>query len=386
MLGIVTGMITTYPVGGVAWDYAQYALALERLGWEVYYLEDTGWETYDPMKGQYGSDCEFGTRFLQESLSRISPTLGQRWHFRAMDGRSYGVEEARFHDLVARADLFLNVSGGTLLRDEYMACPCKVFIDSDPGWNHFVNFPKWDANPGWLGTHGYRAHDHFFTYAERLGSPDCILPDMGIHWQPTRPLVVMDCWKARPPASKWTTVMTWNNFRKPVDYQGKQYGTKEMEFPKVEQLPAHVDAEFELAAGGSGAPVERWRELGWNVVDSHSVSRTMDEYQEYVERSRGEFSVTKNLYSATRSGWFSCRTVCYLGASKPAIVQDTGFSEFIPTGGGLFAFDKLEDAKEAVLAVEKDYQRHCRLALEVARNYFDSTIVLEQMLERVGLK
>ncbi len=298
MLAIVTGMIATYPVGGVAWDYGHYALALERLGWEVYYLEDTGAETYDPGKGEYGANSDFGTEFLRASLSELSPTLGDRWHFRAMDHSTYGLSSREFREIVAKADLFLNVSGGTLLRDEYMECPCKVLVDSDPGWNHFVNFPNWDANPGWQGTHGYRAHDHFFTYAENLGNPDCILPDMGIRWHATRPPVVMDCWKHECTGEFWTTVMTWNNFRKPVEYQGQLYGTKEIEFPKVEELPRHFgDLRFELAVGGSGAPVDQWRDIGWNVVDSHSVSKTVDGYRDYIQQSRGEFSVAKNLYS-----------------------------------------------------------------------------------------
>ena len=386
MKAIVTGMIGTYPVGGVAWDYAQYAVALERLGWDVYYLEDTGWETYDPRVGQYGDDCSFGVDFLQRSLAALSPALADRWHFRAMDGTTHGIPKARFRELVAGADLLLNVSGGTLLRDEYMACPHKVLIDSDPGWNHFVNFPKWDAQPGWQGAHGYRAHDHFFTYAECLGQQQCLLPDMGIAWHPTRPPVVLDLWQSQLPAEKWTTVMTWNNFRKPVEYQGQQFGTKEVEFPKVERLPAWVDAALEVAVGGSGAPVERWRELGWNVIDSHDVSRTVDDYQRYIQCSRGEFSVTKNLYAATHSGWFSCRTVCYLAAGKPAVVQETGFSERVPTGEGLFAFEDLDQAANAIATVESDYPRHCDAAREIARTHFGSDVVLGEMLERVGLK
>ena len=35
MRAIVTGMIATYPVGGVVWDYGQYALGLERLGFDA---------------------------------------------------------------------------------------------------------------------------------------------------------------------------------------------------------------------------------------------------------------------------------------------------------------------------------------------------------------
>lgn len=110
MTAVVTGMIASYPVGGVVWDYGQYALGLERLGFEVWYLEDTGWQTYDPRRGCYGEDCSYGVRFLAGALAGLSPTLGRRWHFRAMDGRSFGLEAAAAADLVAGADLFLNVS------------------------------------------------------------------------------------------------------------------------------------------------------------------------------------------------------------------------------------------------------------------------------------
>lgn len=387
MQAIVTGMIATYPVGGVAWDYGQYALGLERMGWDVFYLEDTGGETYDPTKGEYGGDYSVGVRFLRDSLRALSPTLGDRWHFRGVDGTTHGISTGRLDQIVASADLFLNVSGGTLLRDEYMKNRCKVLIDSDPGWNHFVNYPKWDANPGWLGSHGYRAHDHFFTYAERIGQPGCNLPDLGIHWRPTRPPVVMDCWHSRQPETAWTTVLTWNNFRKPVEYQGKLYGTKEMEFPKVEGLPARVPhAAFELAVGGGGPPIDRWRQLGWQVIGSHAVSKTLDEYREYIEHSRGEFSVAKNLYTATRSGWFSCRSVCYLAAGRPVVVQDTGFSEFLPTGRGLFAFSTLDEAVQAISTIESNYSIHQAAAREVATECFRSELVLGQMLKQIGLR
>jgi hypothetical protein len=386
MMAVITGMIATYPVGGVAWDYGQYAVGLERLGWDVFYLEDTGGPTYDPVKGEYGSDCRFGVAFLRDSLKQMSPTLGDRWHFRAMDGTSYGISASRIQEIVAKADLFLNVSGGTLLRDEYMTNPCKVLIDSDPGWNHFVNYPKWDANPGWQGSHGYRAHDHFFTYAERIGQPGCVLPDMGIEWMPTRPLVVTDCWRSQEPEIAWTTVLTWNNFRKPVEYQGRLYGTKEMEFPKVELLPTQLgNVAFELAVGGGDPPIDRWRSLGWRVVDSHGVSRTLNEYRDYIQHSRGEFSVAKNLYTATRSGWFSCRSICYLAAGRPVVVQDTGFSEFLPTGRGLIAFSTLEEAVTAIKEVERDYATHQFAAREIAAEYFSFERVLGRMLGQIGL-
>ena len=385
MKAIVTGMIATYPVGGVLWDYGQYALGLERLGYEVYYLEDTGGQTYDPRKGEYGADCSYAVEFLARSLGELSPTLAQRWRFRNLDGQTYGLDDTAFAEVLRDADLFLNVSGSALLRDDYMLCRRKVLIDSDPGWNHFRNYPRWDANPNWQGSHGYRAHDYFFTYAERIGKPGCNLPDFGLGWQPTRPLVVLDCWKATPPGEKWTTVMTWKNFQETIQYQGVTYGTKEMEFGKVEALPSRSNAKFEIALGGDQAPREAWRALGWNLVESQSVSRTAEEYRRYLQSSRGEFSVAKNVYAATRCGWFSCRSVCYLAAGLPVVVQDTGFSEFIPTGEGLFAFSNLEEAVRGIETAERDYTRHQRAARELARTHFASEVVLGDLLRRIGL-
>jgi hypothetical protein len=385
MKAIVTGMIASYPVGGVVWDYGQYALGLERLGFEVFYLEDTGWQTYDPRQGTYGDDCSYAVAFMREALGALSPALAERWHFRNMDGKTYGLNDDAFTEALHSADLFLNVSGGTLLRDEYMPCKRKILIDSDPGWNHFRNYPRWDANPNWQGSHGYRAHDFFFTYAERIGQPGCFLPTFDLRWQPTRPPVVMDCWQAQPPGEKWTTVMTWKNFQETIQYEGATYGTKEMEFGKVEKLPARTSAKLELAVGGDSAPREQWRALGWSVVESEAISRNAEAYRHYIQSSRGEFSVAKNVYVATRSGWFSCRSACYLAAGLPVVVQDTGFSELIPTGAGLFAFSNLDEAARAIETIEGNYAQHQRAAHELARMHFASNMVLGDLLSRIDL-
>ncbi len=398
MIAIVTGMIATYPVGGVVWDYGQYALGLERLGFEVYYLEDTGWTTYDPRLRVYGEDPSFGAAYLGTALGALSETLARRWHFRAMNGQTFGIDAARFNELVARADLFLNVSGGTLLRDAYMQCPRKVLIDTDPGWNHFRNYPRLDKDPTWGGGHGYRAHDHFFTYAERIGHSGCILPTLGIDWQPTRPPVVLDMWSPAPPAEDWTTVLTWNNYPEVVEYQGVRFGTKEMEFERIRHLPALVPCRFEVAAGGvddvdGPVPEQGWRptrsgleKLGWSVVDAYATSHSPQAYRQYIAQSRGEFSVAKNIYVATGSGWFSCRSTCYLACGRPVVVQDTGFSDLIPVGAGVLAFSSVDQAVAALNRVEADYAHHQAAALDIATRYFAAGKVLGDLLRRVGLE
>ncbi|HEV2754762.1 MAG TPA: glycosyltransferase family 1 protein [Actinomycetota bacterium] len=384
MKAVVAGMIGCFPVGGVAWDYGQYALGLERLGFDVYYLEDCGLETYDPRTGLYSDDPSYGVDFLGASLEALSPALGRRWHFRAADDSTYGMPAEEMAEAVATADVFVNVSGGCLLRDEYLACRRKVLIDTDPGWNHFVIFPRLDARAA-AGGRGFREHDFFFTYAERIGRPGCELPELGIAWHPTRPPVVSGCWAPEPPGQKWTTVMSWDNYRKPVEHGGRSYGSKGPEFERIERLPELVDVELELATGGVRPPVDRWRSLGWTLVDSQEVSLTPDVYRSYVQSSRGEFSVAKNIYAATGSGWFSCRSACYLAAGRPVVLQDTGFSESIPAGKGVLAFRTLDEAVRAIEAVEADYDAHSDAAREVALQHLDSDVVLSDMLERLGL-
>jgi hypothetical protein len=384
MKAVVSGMIACFPVGGVAWDYGQYAAGLEKLGLDVYYLEDTGLEGYDPDTGLYSDDPSYGVAFLEQSLSQLSESLGRRWHFRAANGKTYGMAASEMREVMASADVFINVSGGCLLRDEYLVCKRKVLIDTDPGWNHFVIFPRLDARTN-TGGRGFREHDFFFTYAERIGTPACNLPTFGFEWHTTRPPVVSDLWRPVPPGTRWTTVFSWDNYIKPVEYEGRSYGSKETEFKRIESLPSATDVELEVAAGGPRPPVGRWKSLGWGVADSQAISRTLDTYRSYVSGSRGEFSVAKNIYVDTGSGWLSCRSACYLAAGRPVVLQDTGFSEVIPVGKGLLAFRTLEEAVRAIETVEGDYASHQEAARDVALQYLDSERVLGDMLARVGL-
>lgn len=383
---VVTGLIATLPFGGVAWDYGQYALGLERLGFEVTYLEDTGFPMFDPSDPEYEEDPHYGVKFVEESLAAMSPTLAGRWHVRAPDGRGFGLAADELVATVADADIFLNVSGACQLREAYMPSRRKVLIDTDPGWNHFVNFPRSIAADGRGGVRDITHHDAYFTYAESLGSRECSLPTLGLSWQPTRPPVVLDSWTPQDPGDTWTTVMSWANYTEPVvSPDGIAYGSKDWELPMIELLPSAVSTPLEMAMGGVNPPFDRWRQLGWRVVDAPSISKTALDYRRYIQQSRGELSVTKNVYVATRSGWFSCRSACYLAASRPVVLQDTGFSAHVPVGNGLLAFDTAEEAARAVADVEADYAAHAEAARHVAAESFAAERVLADLLDQAGL-
>ncbi|HZB97354.1 MAG TPA: hypothetical protein VE219_02025, partial [Candidatus Sulfotelmatobacter sp.] len=83
----------------------------------------------------------------------------------------------------------------------------------------------------------------------------------------------------------------------------------------------------------------------------------------------------------TASGWFSDRTIRYLASGKPAIVQDTGFSETYPVGEGLLAFRTCTEAASALRRVRADYEHHRRAARKVAEELFDSRRVLSHVLD-----
>ena len=82
-----------------------------------------------------------------------------------------------------------------------------------------------------------------------------------------------------------------------------------------------------------------------------------------------------------QNAWVSDRTVCYLASGKPAVVQHTGPSDYLPSGEGLFRFTSLAEAAAALDRINHDYSRHCRAAREIAAAYFDGRTVVGRMLE-----
>jgi len=155
---------------------------------------------------------------------------------------------------------------------------------------------------------------------------------------------------------------------------------------KIIELPSRTAQEFSLAlAIDDLAAVQVLEDRGWRVEDAYEVSKTLESYREYIWRSRGELTVAKDMNVRLRSGWFSERSACYLAAGKPVVTQETGFSKSIPTGLGLYAFEKLEDIPPAIEAINSDYPRHSQAAKEIAAEYFDAEKLLRQVMIKAGL-
>jgi len=158
-------------------------------------------------------------------------------------------------------------------------------------------------------------------------------------------------------------------------------GNKDVEFLRFLDLPARTGPRFELAVNG---PQNFLEQHGWSTLPAMHVSRTPAEYRDFIQSSRGEFGVAKHTYVATRCGWFSDRTECYLAAGRPAIVQDTAWTRHLPSGEGLLAFRTADEAADAIARVDGDYARHAACASAIAREHFEASTVLSSLIERVS--
>jgi hypothetical protein len=368
---IVAGIIARYPFGGVTWCSLMYLLGLRDLGHDVYYLEDTGECVYDPIKNTISVDPSYGLKYINDALSQFD--LSDRWIFVDHEGTHYGKTRAQTKEICATADLFIDLSGGCWFwRDEYRNIAHKVFIDTDPG---FTQAALAKAEPWYVEF--FKGFDALFTFGNNLGAADCTSPETPFKWHPTWQPVVCDEWNAEDitPRDLFTTVMTWKN----QSFDDAD-GNKDKQFVQFLDLPKQTDQPIELAVNG---PVDLLRAHGWRVVDGMAVSGDLNKYRDYLQQSKAEFSVAKHLYVATRSGWFSDRSECYLAAGRPALVQETGFSKYLPTGEGLLAFSNLEQAVDGLSRINQDYAHHSRMARILAREFFDAHIVLTQLLRDI---
>jgi hypothetical protein len=232
-------------------------------------------------------------------------------------------------------------------------------------------------------------HDCYITIGETVGTERALFPDCGLDWIHIRPPVCLELWPYRYDAScaAFTTVAGWWSgmwIKEIVNGQEVFHeNTKRVSFLAFADLPQHTTQPLELALFTADTDGEDLRSLagrGWRIRQSREVARTPEEYQAYVQGSRGEFSAAKPTCMKFQNAWVSDRTLCYLASGKPAVVQDTGPSAFLPNGLGMFRVSSVEEAADALRRVNADYERQCQAARELAEAYFDGKRIAEVIL------
>ena len=388
---IVMGIMGRTPFAGVALESLHYLEGFRRLGHEVYYIEDT-WEwPYDPEKNTVTSDSSYTVNYIARMMTWCG--LPDRWAYRAVeqDGHVFGLSESQFHQLFEQADALINLTGSTVLRDEHLGVPVRIYLETDPG------LPEIEIAKGNASTIQFlAAHTHHFTFAENLGAPDCGLPGLPFEYHLTRQPIVLD-WFTPPapyfpngnrrPPLRFTTVGNWKQTGNDIEWNGEIYTwSKHHEFLKFIDLPGRIGQPLELALACDDAEAKQLlASYGWQIIDAFPLTTDILPYRDYVFGSDGEFTVAKDQNVRLRSGWFSERSASYLTAAKPVITQDTGFGGVLPTGEGLFAFNSMEEIVAAFEAIHSDYTGHSRAARAIAEEYFRAETVLAKFIEDLGL-
>jgi len=256
----------------------------------------------------------------------------------------------------------------------------RVFLDIDPGYPQMWHELRLaDLLAG---------HNRFVTVGANVGRPDCPIPDCGVEWIHTPPPVDLDAWTPAAGGRAFTSVATWRNPYGTVEFGGATYGSRVHEFRQFLELPRLVDVDFELALDIDTAERRDLAGLernGWRLVDPQRAAGTPQAYRDYIGGSRAELCIAQQMYVATRSGWLSDRSVCYLASGKPVLAQDTGLADHYPVGEGLLTFSTLEEAAAGVEEIERNYERHSTAARALAEEHFDARIVLGRLLERLAL-
>lgn len=387
---VVTGLIATYPFGGVFWDYIQYPLGLSRLGHDVLYLEDTGQWAYDPGGATFVPGAERNVALLSRWIDEFAPELSGRWFVRDGTGAEYGSPDG---EAVARfcrsADVFLHLSATCRMRDDYYAARNVVLVDSDPMYTQarLYREPADGGEP--VPDPGYLRHTHFATFGENVGRSGCSLPSAGLEWIPTRQPIVGDRLRAvtrRSPGRRLlTTVASWEPRESGPSFGGRQYYGKSVEFERFMAMPQHSRLELEVAMSGL-APKERLLEHGWRLRPASTISASPDAYLDYLASSFAEWSVAKNAYVASASGWFSCRSACYMALGVPVVLQSTGFESQVEVGLGVLSFTTVEESSAAIEHVVRERELHSDEAVRRCEAHFDYRRVLPALLEAVAVR
>jgi len=365
-VGLVANVLDYPAGGGHFWAYLNWALGLRSLGCEVTWIE----------KFPAAASSEQSERWIASLSDFLDPfDLGGGI---ALFGEPAGtapriVEGNRPGPIEAEGDLILNLRYDT---------PPEVL-------GRFRRTALVDVDPGLLqiwwheGQIRVEPHDLYLTISEAVGKGDRRFPDCGVEWHWVPRPVSLDHWtKETDDAGFFTTVTHW--WDRWVKF-GDEYfsNSKRDSFLRFLDLPSRTNTPLELAVNLPEEDPEYalLRDHGWSVRNAAEVSGSPDAYSRYVGESRGEFSCVKPSCVRLQNAWVSDRTVCYLASGRPAIVEDTGPIGHVPDGMGFLRFTTVDQAAQALNAVQEDYEAHARSARKIAEEVFDARKTASRILE-----
>jgi hypothetical protein len=237
---------------------------------------------------------------------------------------------------------------------------------------------------------GIDDHHVFLTIGRKINDPDCEVPTLGKKWHAFSPFVYLPLWKQEPnpgfqasftSITQWTWAELW--------YKDRVLSiSKRNAYLRYIELPKRAMRPFELAVNihpnDKTGDRELLQDYGWKLADPHRAANSPETYREYIALSQAEIVCPKPIFTELKTGWFSDRSACYLASGRPVLAEDTGFSDYLPTGEGLLVFRNIDEALAGVAEIDFNYERHMRAAREFAEEFLDSQYWLEQMINFCG--
>lgn len=378
---ILNGSIAKYPVAGLVQFVLAWILGLKRLGHQVYFIEKCEWENacYDMEKKEMTNDASFGVGYLKRLFKNYD--MDHNWCFKDIKGNYFGMSKNALKRIFENADLYLDLEW-TSWEEGSEKVPVKAFFDGEPGWFQIKLHNMLEKGNSLL------AYDHYFTDGLNIGKPGNIIPTAGIEWKKmlVPVLLINDTLEKITPLcdASFTTVMSWQA-HKEVSYLNQVYGQKDKEFEKFMELPSMTNQSLEIAVPKTNVPSKVLVSKGWKLKNASEISSSLKDYHHYLATSKGELCIAKNVFVATKSGWFGERAGYYMQKGRPVISQETGFSQHIPCGEGLLAFENIDQAVNSIESVVSNYEHHSKKAKEIVGDYFDAEKVLDKMLNVIGI-
>jgi len=375
---VVGGMLAGAPgQGGATWSVLQYVLGFARLGWDVHLVDELKEGERRPAGGSL--ERSDNARYFRAVCRQFG-----------LDGKAMlisgdevvGGSRRELETVAEEAELLFNLSGRLCDRALLDRMPTRVYVDLEPGFTQM-----WREHEGM--DLGLDQHTHHVTVGLEVGRSRCPVPTGAYGWIPTLPPVVLSEWATGGPAERdaWTTVANWTGHGS-IRRDGVHYGQRAHAFRALLPLPQRTGDRFEVALAihpQERADLEALEGHGWTLLDPGRAAGSPDAYRRFILGSAAEVGVAKTGYVASRCGWFSDRSACYLAAGRPVLAQDTGFSMHLPVGQGLVTFDTLDQAVDGVAAVRRDYSGHSLAARRIAEEHLDSDRVLTRLLREVGV-
>ena len=138
--------------------------------------------------------------------------------------------------------------------------------------------------------------------------------------------------------------------------------------------------ELAVNLGPGNAERARLEGYGWRVVEPHEVASSPAIYRRYLADALGEFTTIKGVDTLWRSGWVSDRAAAFLSTGRPVITEDAAVSRYLPPESGFFEIHSLEQAREAIQRVLRDWPLLSRQARACAQECFEATKTLARMV------